>query len=270
VKQLNSNHKNSIFLIPLVALFTFVMVFSSMEVHADDHTKSVADKYRESNNNEDTKTDETDGNTTNDESNEVSEGNTTDGESDTTTGNTTDGVDDATVVNTTPTLVGGESAGKNLFVLLIQLVFYTGIVVFMIYALIKFLSVRQRKLQRNNVFQVVSGVSVGNNKTLQLVKAGNKMYFIGVGDNVTLLKEIEDENEIASLQEDIEASEASPLATGIGRLLNKKEANTSDENNKSEFSTFQKLMKNTMEKQKEKRNTLENELRNRSNEDENR
>ena len=95
-------------------------------------------------------------------------------------------------------------ANTNIFFLLIKLVFYTIVVVGLIYLLIRFLSKRQQKLQHHSVFTPIGGTPLGNNKSVQLVKVGDSLYMIGVGDNVNLLKEIEDKEEVERILEQAE------------------------------------------------------------------
>jgi len=97
-----------------------------------------------------------------------------------------------------------EGANTNIFFLLIKLVFYTIVVVGLIYLLIRFLSKRQQKLQHHSVFTPIGGTPLGNNKSVQLVKVGDSLYMIGVGDNVNLLKEIEDKEEVERILEQAE------------------------------------------------------------------
>ena len=85
-----------------------------------------------------------------------------------------------------------------------KLIFYTALILVMIYGLIKFLSIRQQKLQPNQAVKLMGGTPLGNNKSLQLVKVGDKIYMIGVGDEVTLIKEFADEAEVGSIEKDLE------------------------------------------------------------------
>ncbi|WP_273831746.1 flagellar biosynthetic protein FliO [Guptibacillus sedimenti] len=97
-----------------------------------------------------------------------------------------------------------DGANTNIFFLLIKLVFYTIVVVGLIYLLIRFLSKRQQKLQHHSVFTPIGGTPLGNNKSVQMVKVGDSLYMIGVGDNVNLLKEIEDKEEVERILEQAE------------------------------------------------------------------
>ncbi|WP_273851628.1 flagellar biosynthetic protein FliO [Guptibacillus spartinae] len=115
-------------------------------------------------------------------------------------------------------------ANTNIFFLLIKLVFYTIVVVGLIYLLIRFLSKRQQKLQHHSVFTPIGGTPLGNNKSVQMVKVGDSLYMIGVGDNVNLLKEIEDKAEVERILEQAEEQKTgfsfrNQKQTGIQELI---------------------------------------------------
>jgi flagellar protein FliO/FliZ len=115
-------------------------------------------------------------------------------------------------------------ANTNIFFLLIKLVFYTIVVVGLIYLLIRFLSKRQQKLQHHSVFTPIGGTPLGNNKSVQMVKVGDSLYMIGVGDNVNLLKEIEDKEEVERILEQAEEQKTgfsfmNHKQTGIQELI---------------------------------------------------
>ena len=101
-----------------------------------------------------------------------------------------------------------EAGNTNIFFLLIKLVFYTIVVVGLIYLLIRFLSKRQRKLQHHSVFTPIGGTPLGNNKSVQIVKVGNSLYMLGVGDNINLLKEIQDEEEVKHILDTAEEQQS--------------------------------------------------------------
>ncbi|WP_394175196.1 flagellar biosynthetic protein FliO [Guptibacillus hwajinpoensis] len=109
-----------------------------------------------------------------------------------------------------------ESADTNIFFLLLKLVFYTIVVVGLIYLLIRFLSKRQHKLQHHSVFTPIGVTPLGNNKSVQMVKVGNSLYMLGVGDTVNLLKEINDEEEVQSIMDT-----ARDQNTGFSFMTNK-------------------------------------------------
>ncbi|MBF0705169.1 flagellar biosynthetic protein FliO [Alkalihalobacillus hwajinpoensis] len=146
---------------------------------------------------------------------------------------TEDGDEPSAPQDEQPTEVEGPST--NVFFLLIKLVFYTIVVVGLIYLLIRFLSKRQQKIQHHSVFTPIGGTSLGNNKSVQMVKVGDSLYMIGVGDNVNLLKEIEDKEEVERI-----LSQAEDQKSGFS-FMNQKHAG------------IQEMIQASLKKQRNKR-----------------
>ncbi|MFK3961002.1 flagellar biosynthetic protein FliO [Guptibacillus hwajinpoensis] len=146
---------------------------------------------------------------------------------------TEDGDEPAKLQDEQPAEVEGENT--NIFFLLIKLVFYTIVVVGLIYVLIRFLSKRQRKLQHHSVFTPIGGTPLGNNKSVQIVKVGNSLYMLGVGDNINLLKEIQDEEEVKSILDTAEEQQS-----GFS-FINRKQAD------------FQEMIQASLNRQRSKR-----------------
>lgn len=95
---------------------------------------------------------------------------------------------------------------------LFKMVFALIIVIGLIYALLKFLSKRNKKFSNVKTMENLGGISVGTNKSLQLVRIGNSVYVIGVGDNVDMLQEISDEQ---MKQELLKQNETTASNSGI-------------------------------------------------------
>ncbi|MDA1475529.1 flagella biosynthesis regulatory protein FliZ [Bacillus changyiensis] len=72
-------------------------------------------------------------------------------------------------------------------------------VIFLIYALVKFMNKRNRLLKPFQSVENIGGTSLGQNKSVQLIKVGKRVLVVGVGDNIQLLKEIEDQQECDEL-----------------------------------------------------------------------
>jgi len=76
----------------------------------------------------------------------------------------------------------------------------TAFVLILLYVLLKWLSRRQPFVSgQKGVIEHLGGTSVGTNRSVQLIKVGNRLLVIGVGDSIQLLREISDENEINEL-----------------------------------------------------------------------
>lgn len=97
--------------------------------------------------------------------------------------------------------------------LLVQFIFSLGLIILLIYFLLRFLAKRQiGGAGRNGGMKVVSSVSVGNGKSMQVVQIGDSLYVIGVGESVTLLRHIQAGDEMDTILADAEI-----VPTGAGK-----------------------------------------------------
>lgn len=87
-------------------------------------------------------------------------------------------------------------------------------VVALLFGLLKFINSRNRQFDKNRLMKNMGGLPLGQHKSIQLVHVGNTYYLIGVGEEIRLLKEITDEEEIATLIEYYENVDES-LPTGL-------------------------------------------------------
>ncbi|MDN3427905.1 flagellar biosynthetic protein FliO [Microbacterium sp. APC 3898] len=142
---------------------------------------------------------------------------------------------------------------KSLAGIIVQLVLYTLLIVAMIYGLIKFLAARQKNFQPNQAVKLMGGTPLGNNKSLQLVKVGGQMYLIGVGNEVTLIKEFSDAAEISGIEKDFE-QQSPPLSKNLFDFTKKKIGSFSKSPQKS---GFDQLFKQSLNKQKAQQQELE-------------
>lgn len=85
-------------------------------------------------------------------------------------------------------------------------------VLFLIYFLLKFVTKRNRFAQQGQSMINLGGTSLGQNKSIQMVKVGERVLVVGVGDSISLLKEIEDENERKELIEAFEQKQEQIVA----------------------------------------------------------
>lgn len=69
----------------------------------------------------------------------------------------------------------------------------------LIYILLKFLGKRNKHISKTSALENLGGISFGPNKSIQIIRIGEKFYLIGVGDNVEMLHEITDEKIIEDL-----------------------------------------------------------------------
>ncbi|MEK5443120.1 flagellar biosynthetic protein FliO [Fredinandcohnia sp. FSL W7-1320] len=88
----------------------------------------------------------------------------------------------------------------------IKMIFTTLFVIALIYLLLKFVNKRNRMFNQHRFIENLGGTSLGTNRSIQIVKVGERILVVGVGDTVQLLKEIEDTDEINEILEQHNAS----------------------------------------------------------------
>ncbi len=140
-----------------------------------------------------------------------------------------------------------EIKGNGSLILdLVKMVFALLLILTLIYVLLKFLNKRNKLFQQVRTLENLGGISVGPNKSIQIVRIGPKLYVVGVGENVEMLQEITDEDvkEEIIRGSDVTSRETSSLFTN---LFSKKSGNETKP--KKEFkqlfsSELDKLKKN--------------------------
>lgn len=73
--------------------------------------------------------------------------------------------------------------------LLLKTVVILALIIFMIYGLSKWIMKRNQSFTKSQLMSVKAGLSLGQNKSVRLIKVGSAFYLLGVGNDVQLLKE---------------------------------------------------------------------------------
>ncbi|MDQ0337275.1 flagellar protein FliO/FliZ [Caldalkalibacillus uzonensis] len=134
---------------------------------------------------------------------------------------------------------------KALGRMMIQVVVYTLLVIGLIVLFVRFLGKRQQKLGYHQLFQHMGGTSLGPNKSLQLIKVGDKIYLLGVSEQITLIKEIDDPAEIERIEADREKQQVF-LQTPV---LERWKYSLDQWRNQKEDSHFHSLLKRSLQNQ---------------------
>ncbi|MBD2845276.1 flagellar biosynthetic protein FliO [Paenibacillus sp. IB182496] len=135
------------------------------------------------------------------------------------------------------------------------------IVIVLIIALIKFLAQRSRMFGLNRSIRTLGGVGVGPNKSLQAVEMGGRIYIVGVGENVTLIDQIRDEQEVQAM---IAALEIQSGRSGPGLLDRFKRRKTEDPGTEpwqSSSTSFESLLQDKLDRQARSKREIEAALR---------
>ncbi|WLR43529.1 flagellar biosynthetic protein FliO [Bacillus carboniphilus] len=94
------------------------------------------------------------------------------------------------------------------FVKMIAALFFVLLILYFFIRLLNFRSLNNRSLR--NV-ENLGGTPLGNNRSVQLIKVGDRVLVVGVGESIQLLKEIEDEREVELLKKEYEEKMSSPI-----------------------------------------------------------
>jgi flagellar protein FliO/FliZ len=148
-----------------------------------------------------------------------------------------------------------EDSGGSLLFELIKLFFALLLVVGLIYAFLFFLKRNNRLGNKLTSLESVGGISLGQNKSVQLIRLGERLYIVGVGENITLLEEIQDKALIEEILKEKENQQANFQAGDLlNTLLPKKKKKEKDEFNqlfKKELTRLEKNRKAMINRHKE-------------------
>ncbi|WP_010282412.1 flagellar biosynthetic protein FliO [Bacillus timonensis] len=105
-----------------------------------------------------------------------------------------------------------------------RMIFTTLFVIALIYFLLKFVNKRNRMFNQHRFIENLGGTSLGTNRSIQIVKVGERVLVVGVGDTIQLLTEIEDTEEINEILEQHNASLESMIQPRdiINRFIDKR------------------------------------------------
>lgn len=131
---------------------------------------------------------------------------------------------------------------------LVKLVLILTLMIGLLYAGVRFFSRRNRQMRDLNVLENLGGIPVGQQKSVQLIRIGSAYYLIGVGENVELLKEINDESVVQELETLAETTEETNIfATFQRHKQEKKQENSSNSFKQLYTKELNNLMKNRKE-----------------------
>lgn len=75
-------------------------------------------------------------------------------------------------------------------------------VIVLLYLLLQFVNKKSKAYQKANTVENLGGTSLGSNRSVQIIKVGQRILVVGVGENIQLLKEIDDKEEYEQILND--------------------------------------------------------------------
>ncbi|HLR10733.1 MAG TPA: flagellar biosynthetic protein FliO [Sporosarcina sp.] len=131
------------------------------------------------------------------------------------------------------------------------LIFVVGLLLF----LLKWINQKNRHVQKNRMMQNLGGLSLGQQRSVQLVLIGKTYYILGVGEDIQLLKEVTDAEEIELLLRMVEQETQSPMVSPIEKYFQEIKARLKGQNksNQETEEPFAKLFQHQLNDLKEER-----------------
>lgn len=134
------------------------------------------------------------------------------------------------------------------------------VIIGLIIVLIRLLSAKNKGLMSSRSFKTLSGISLGQHKSIQLVEIGTSLYIVGVGDTIELIDKINDEAEIALIKESLSSVEGQLVFSlqGIVERFRKPDKQSEVEDELS----FQEVFYDKMNRIKQQKSEVEHILKN--------
>ncbi|OMF63193.1 flagellar biosynthesis protein FliZ [Paenibacillus sp. FSL R5-0490] len=81
----------------------------------------------------------------------------------------------------------------------IKMILATGFTIGLLYGLLKFINKKSKVYNRSQLVENLGGTALGANRSIQLIKVGQRILVVGVGENIQLLKEIDNSEEYSQI-----------------------------------------------------------------------
>ncbi|OCA89624.1 hypothetical protein A8L44_01395 [Bacillus sp. FJAT-27986] len=137
----------------------------------------------------------------------------------------------------------------DIFRMVFALLFVAGLM----YILLRVINKKNRGYQHGQTIENLGGTPLGGNRSVQMVRVGEKIYIVGVGDSVQLLNVIDDKEEYSKLIEEHNQKLETQIAPMdlAGKLIDKWKIKTSRQTEKSFKSQFNEQLKQLKEDRKQ-------------------
>jgi flagellar protein FliO/FliZ len=151
--------------------------------------------------------------------------------------------------------VSGDSS--SIFPLLLQTFFALFLIIGFIYLLFRFLNKKQRQFFGKTFVRPLGGCSLGPQKSLQLIQVGSSVYIVGVGENVNLIRHVEDPAEVEELLNSVDAQFDNSNAMRLPNLLINLIQKNSSQGSAKKFSA---VFQDKLQEAKKQRERIKKEL----------
>ncbi|SEN58437.1 flagellar protein FliO/FliZ [Amphibacillus marinus] len=139
----------------------------------------------------------------------------------------------------------------GILVLSFQLFFSLVLIIGLIYGLLKLFNRIGKQKNQTTVLNNLGGLSLGSNKSIQLIKVGERVYLIGVGNDVTLIDELKDAELIDKIDANDRSSRDELKFSFLKDLKSKWSQKDNDEHNEQAFASLFKGEVDAMRKKRQ-------------------
>ncbi|MFK3938708.1 flagellar biosynthetic protein FliO [Alkalihalobacillus sp. NPDC078783] len=88
----------------------------------------------------------------------------------------------------------------NGFLTVLKLIGSLALIIALMYGLVRFLGKRTKTFRQSQLLENIGGMPLGPNRSIQLIKVGDRVLVVGVGESIQLLKEIDSKQELDELK----------------------------------------------------------------------
>jgi flagellar protein FliO/FliZ len=79
------------------------------------------------------------------------------------------------------------------------------LIIGLFFLIIKMVAQKNKMMMSGRSIKTIGGVSLGQNKSVQVVEIGHSLYVVGVGNNIQLISKIDDEDEVEYIRDHIQS-----------------------------------------------------------------
>jgi flagellar protein FliO/FliZ len=143
--------------------------------------------------------------------------------------------------------------GESTFFMIVKLVFMLAVVLGILFLVLRFIQKKSVSFQDGKNLQSLGGIGIGQNRSVQLIKTGNSILVLGVGDTVTLLKEITEEEEMAKmLAQQPSVQNVGTIAAQLKEKWQNKQGTADKQNAEQADVNFKDMLTSLLQETKEK------------------
>lgn len=141
----------------------------------------------------------------------------------------------------------------------VKMILALGFVILLLYGVLRFVNSRNKTFQQNQLIQNLGGVGLSQGKSAQLLQVGNSLILVGIGEDITVLKEITDPAEIEILTKVYEDKQDIGKAVPyIAEIISRVKGNITSQTKKNDKknSTFDQVFQTKLQEVKKDRSEV--------------